>query len=414
MTKFLSQALQAKEPDFRQGVDRLELSHGRPSHDIRLTTEVMRCTRDKINDLGLNGSDTTAEELYHSLMHKVAADDQKLVKRLRFDAAVSVSAEADVVEGMVLQLNRLDDHKTVFAIKPSCFKRLIKANPPKKALKMLGYRSVDSFIKRESIESILGSAWLVEGRNWRNQLMSSYKKLTPKDFESRDIIITNPKTKQWTGLAQKEVEARRNNLMSLKEIGAIIVLPLPKNSPSGTVTVSMALALHEMNMIRASSSYLKLCQVRRDFGKMVAKVAADEIELRGADLSQPTGWMLIQRYYHRVADEISAELFEPQLKPDDFNWQPIEKSLAKIEPSFNFWHESSHLGLMHEKNIVSMNLIDSAINYCNQLPFDKRFSEFFKQSLWHELLLGYLKRDKVERTVLNEIQPKLVAEEVTV
>ena len=124
--------------------------------------------------------------------------------------------------------------------------------------------------------------------------------------------------------------------------------------------------------------------------------------------------MLIQRYYHRVADEISAELFEPQLKPDDFNWQPIEKSLAKIEPSFNFWHESSHLGLMHEKNIVSMNLIDSAINYCNQLPFDKRFSEFFKQSLWHELLLGYLKRDKVERTVLNEIQPKLVAEEVTV
>jgi hypothetical protein len=54
-----------------------------------------------------------------------------------------------------------------------------------------------------------------------------------------------------------------------------------------------------------------------------------------------------------------------------------------------------------------MNVVDTALNYCNAVPFEKRIAHYFRQSLWHELLLQYLPHNAVERTIMGTLQPEL-------
>ena len=100
-------------------------------------------------------------------------------------------------------------------------------------------------------------------------------------------------------------------------------------------------------------------------------------------------------------------MFEPHIQLEDMAWHQVEQTLSAIEPGFKFWQDTAHLGVLHGKKPVSMNLIDAAVSYCNRLPFEKRAVHYYQHSLWHELLLRYLRHEPVEATVLAEMHPQL-------
>lgn len=408
MTRFLAESLQADTPSAGVRLKNLEAAHGHPNTDIRFSTQVKQETRTKLRALGLDPDDTTPEELYHALQERMKADDRRLVKRLRTTAATHVSAEAEVVAGMAHALRRLPGQGQCFALKNSRLRSMLRQSPPKKAMKKLGYRSMDSFLKHESPVSVLAAAWLCESLAWKQRFLGSYTHLQPGDFESRELQIIYPDSKHWRDLAAEAVGQARHNILSFEELGTLILLPLPEDMPPGAVTVSLGMALSGLNQIRAGSTFLKLCQVRPDFGDLVKAVAGDEPRLVIKPLDQPMSWQLIQRYYARVAEQFREGLFEPHIRLEDMAWQPIEQSLAAIDPDFEFWKDSSYLGMLHEHGPVSLNVIDVALNYCNKLRFNQRISRYFRQSLWHELLLRYLDRDSVEQSVASVLQPEPV------
>lgn len=413
MTRFLSESLQATEPFFRTALRRLETASGNPNTDIRFSTEVMHATQAKLRELGLDPQDTTAEELYHTLQGRVKADDARLVRNLRTRAATHVSADGDVVAGMIHALQALPDERQSFALKAGSLRRLLKQQPPKKAIKRLGYRSLDSFLKHESPASMLAAARLCESPQWQKHFRDQYKRLSPGDFESRVIMITRSDFNRWNGLAESAVAETKHNVLSLKELGVLVILPFSADVPDGAVTVSLTLALHELNEIRAAGTFLKLSQVRSDFGSLVQSVAGGEPQLSNNLLDQPISWSLIQKYYARLTDRVHDAVFEPHMQLDDMTWQPVEAALAQIEPSLSFWQHSGHLGVIDRQRPVSLNIMDAALNYCNQLPFERRIAHYFQRSLWHELLLRYLQHETVEQTIAAQLQPELAAETVT-
>jgi hypothetical protein len=412
MTRFLSEALQAPEPFFRLGLRRLEAANGNPSTDIRFSSEVRHSTQAKLAELGLDPRDTTPKELYRALQERVRADDDRLVKHLRTLAATHVSAEGEVVDGMLHAIKALPDSRRCFALKASSLKAIIKKIPPKRAMKQLGYRSVDSLIKHESPTLIVAAAWLTEGEGWQKRLLEQYKRLQPADFENRSISLLHPKSKKWHDLTAKVVADAKHNLLSFRELGALVFLPLGKDVPTGAVTASLSLALHELNEIRAASTFLKLSQVKAGYGKVVQTIAHDEPHLSSQLLDQPVPWHLIQRYYARLSHKFHEEIFEPHLQLEDMAWHPVERTLSAIEPGFSFWHDTAHLGMMHGRQPVSFNLVDVALNHCNQFPFERQAAHYFQRSLWHELLLHYLRHEPVEASVLAELQPQLATEPV--
>lgn len=406
MTRFLSDSLQAEEPYFRLGLKQLEAARGYPNSDIRLSAEVRQATQAKLRSLGLDPHDTTPEELYHVLQERMKADDARLVKRLRMTAATHVSAEAEAVSGMVHLLRELPEGRDCFALKNSRLRSLLKKQPPKKAMKRLGYRSMDSFLKHEAPASVVAAAWLSEGIGWQQRLLEQYKQLTPSDFESRSVNIVRPDSTRWRELAETAVQQRQHNILCFKELGTLVLLPLPASAPDGAVTASFTLALHELNRLRAGSTFLKLCQVRPDFGGLVRMVASDEPTLASHLLDQPLSWQLIQRYCARLKEEFHGDVFGPHIRAEDMSWQSVEDTLSAIEPSFEFWKDSAHLGLVDHGGPVSLNVVDSALSYCNRLPFEQRISHYFQQSLWHELLLRYLDNAGIEQLVATALQPK--------
>lgn len=361
---------------------------------------------------GLDPRDTTPEELYHTLSQHLLEADAHLTKELRRRAATHINAEGKVSDGMMHALTELTGSMRTFALKPTVTRRFLKAHPPKHALKALGYRSVASFLKHEQPAAALLAAWLTESSVWRKQYLEQYKKLKSRDFEMRKVTIVAPSSKAWQQLADQVVSVSKQHVQSFRELGTIVVLPLPMHAPRGSVTASMTLALHECNAIAATSTYLKLSQVRSDFGQHVYQVATTEPHVEAAVLQRAVPWQLIQRYYAHFSDRFKEAMFEPHILAEDMSWRSVEHALSGLVPDFKKWENTSHLGLLHNRQIVSMNVLDVAVNTCNSLPFEKRIYQAFQQSLFHELLLQYLSHDAVEQTVVNQLDPQLALETV--
>jgi hypothetical protein len=413
MTRFLSESLGAPEPSFRLGLRDLERANGAPNADIILSTEVMQGSRQKLFELGLDSRDTTGRELYLALQARLKADDIRLIKNLRTRAATYVSADGDVVSGMAHALRETAMNTTCFAIKHARLKTLIKKTPPKKVMKQLGYRSLDSMLKHEPTTLILGAALLVESAAWQRSLFDQYKHLRASDFETRKLAIMCPTTSRWQSLAQSVVSFNKHNLLTIKELGAIILLPLPDGAPEGSVTASMVLALQALNDVYSASTFLKLCQVRPDFGALVRTVAVNQPTLHTTLLDQPVPWHLIQRSFKRLNAFMQEDMLGPHMLAEDFSWESVEKKLEKIEPALAFWKNSAHLAIIADRQPVSFNIVDTALNLCNQLPYEHRIVHYFQQSLWHELLLRYLQPQAALQAILQELQPQQATERIT-
>jgi len=409
MTRILSELLGIAEPQFRRDIDKLERVSGHASADVRLTSEVLRASKVKLQELGLNPHDTTGPELYAALQHRLKNDDERLVTALQ-----KASQQQDVVAAVAHALRTVPVPRSCFALKSTVAKQLLKKSMPKRTMKQLGYRSFDSLLKHEPVAAIYAAAWLIESDNWRKAYLEQYKRLGPHDFDNRDIAILNPHSARWQTLAEKVIAEKRQNVLGFKELGAIVLLPMPGQQPPVATTAMLILALQSMNEIRASSTFLKLCQVKPNFGAILQQVVADEAVLNTELFDQPLAWQLVQRYYARFREAFKREVFEPHIQPEDLSWHSIERVLEHLDPSLAFWRGTGHLSLLHDHEPVSYNIIDVALSACNQLPYALRIVHYSRASLWHELLLKYLKHENVEQTVLDHLQSQLVTEPATI
>jgi hypothetical protein len=410
MTRILSELLEAQEPQFSLRLKQLERINGHNNVDIRLSVEVTQAAQRKVHDLGLDKHDTTGQELYQSLMQRVSADDARLERVLRTRAATHISAEADVTAGIVHVLQSDAAEMSVLAMKPAVIKRLLKKMPPKRLQKTLGYRSLDAMLRQEPSTLLAAVARQLESAAWRRNWHDAYKQLQPSDFENRSVLVLSPADKRWQQAAQNIADDQAHTLITLPELGSIIVLPLPTNHPAGMVMATLALALHDLNTISATSTYLQASQVHGDFGQRVQAAAKGQIQLEAAHMPQALPWHLVQRHFTATQAEINEDIFGPYVQSSDFSWRHVERRLAELCPSLAFWQDSAHISFLATGTRVSLNLIDAAVNCCNNVAYDMQQTMHAQQSLWNELLLRYLDHRSIEQAVASVLQPSLALE----
>jgi hypothetical protein len=412
MTRILSELLRAEEPHFRLQLHQLERVSGHKNVDIRLTVEVVQAAKQKIKQLGLDPEDTTTEELYHVLLARVSADDKRLERALRTRAATHISAEADLMAGMAHALQAEAEHIVGFSIKPAALKRLLKNHPAKRLMKRLGYRSADAMLRNETPAVLVAAAYSVESLAWRKTWLDSYKQLRPADFESRRPQIMALSGKRWEGLAAALMAEKAHTVLSLPELGSVILLPLPaeQERPSGMVIASVAIALQELNEIAAAANYLRASQVHKDFAARVQVAATGRVQLHTPLMAQALPWRLVERYFATTKSAITEDVFGPYIQAADFTWHDIEARLSKLCPSMAFWEGTSYVTFLHEGHAVSCNVLDAAVSACNRLHYTKRSQHHARQALWNELTLRYLDHESVERAVASVLQPQLAFE----
>ena len=319
------------------------------------------------------------------------------------------------VEAVLLRLkdvlDALDVPKKAWVLKHSVAKRLLKTTPPKRVMKQLGYRSIDSMIKREPVGELFGAIRLVETQEWQDAFVRKYKNLHPTDFETRDIEVVYLDPIKWGELPTEYVRRKRHNITHLKETGTIVMMPMPaKRMPGITITV-LPLLLHYVNEIRLYSSYFKSQQVKPDFTQTIINTLIRDPGKHAAVGGQHVHWRVIHRHFGTPKYD-HPEIFEPHVEPDDLLWRRAEETLYRLEPALHFWYDIEYVGVVFDGRQVSFNLMDMAVSYVNRLPYGKQSIHHLRDSLWNEIYMRYMGEKVIERQVLKQLDNESIEPDV--
>lgn len=407
MSRVLAELMGIAEPAFRAQLMRLEQAAGLPGADIRLMMEIVNDTRNKIRELGLDPHDTTGPELYAALKVRLNDDEERVRHALGLPAGAT---PADILLSVKRHLDQLPLQTETFAIKQSVARALLKKLPPKNTMKRLGYRSIDSMIKHEPAAQLLAAANLLESRDWHRKRLEAYKKLKSRDFEVRRASFLAPVGKHWPEIAAEHTRQHKHNLLTVPELGAVVLLPMEHDLPALTIT-TLLLSVKSLNEMRALGSYLKLQQVRPDYGQLFYDAMRAEPTTAAELAGQPLPWKVVQWFYGHGHSNYYPEAFEPHVQPEDLSWHDAEDVLAELHPALEFWQGSQLLALLDQgKHTVSLNLLDVSLSVCNGLDYSQRLVHNLREGLGHELLARYLHQDNLQDLLLGKLNAQLAPE----
>lgn len=400
MSRLLSELLAAEEPLFGMAIKQLEQSSGHSSVDVRLTAEIVGKVHMKMRALGLDPTDTTGPELYRALFNLVGKHDGFIAQRIGIR---DQSNTQEVLSRVVETITALDIPLTAWSLKPSVAKRLIKECPPKRVMKQLGYRSVDSLIKRESIYEIYAALRFLETKQWLDTFVSRYKNLKPSDFATHKIQIVRMDAAKWGDSAMYYVQQNRHNITHLKEVGVVAVLPLPHNDIAGLTLISLSLLLHYCNEVRVYASFFKSQQTKSSFAQTIIDTVQSDPGNHAQIANQQVHWRVVHRHFGSETAN-GREIFEPHVEPDDLIWRKTEETLYRLEPALHFWFDIEYVGVLFGDRPISFNLMDMAVNYANRIPYGQQSMSHMRDSIWNEMYLRYMKEQAIEKHVIKQLQ----------
>jgi hypothetical protein len=380
MSKKLSELLYEPEILVESAIKKLEHLSGFEGTDIRLLGEVNNKTRAKLAELGLDPDDTTGPELYNALLAKAEQDESRL------------NLETDQ---LIRQISRAHKSYQVYALKQSVAKELLRNHPPRKLMKVLSYRSVESMLRRENICALFAYVADVESPRWLNVFWKDLSNITPSDFEVREVIIVAAEPKYLTILKD------RSETTEVPLLGAVIVNPISDSKMSLSLSVAGSIGA-----LRTECAYIKLKNVEANFGKNLVDIVEDGTREPLQVSRLPISWHTVFHHYGQRSPKEHTEFFGPHILHEDILAHNPIKSLSKISPIFAWWEDLEYVAKKTEQGIVSFNLADVLKNHNSD--YKQRSLDHFRKSLWHEFINRYFAHPSVEQHFMQQLEPQTV------
>jgi hypothetical protein len=192
-------------------------------------------------------------------------------------------------------------------------------------------------------------------------------------------------------------------------LGAVVFVPMTHDLPGLAIT-TMLLAIDSVNDMRSLGSYLKLQQVRPDYGELFAAAIQNEPMTAAELVGQPLPWKMVQWFYGRGHSEYYPEAFEPHVQAEDLSWHDAETVLAELHPALEFWQGNQLLALVDGQHTVSLNMLDVALSVCNGLSYSDRVAHHMRLNLGRELMARYLHHDNLHALLLGQLDEQLAPE----
>jgi hypothetical protein len=347
--------------------------------------------RTKTADLGLDPDDTTPQELYQALRAKLAADNAELNKELGFERLESSDAYLERFSEFVQNANV---HSEIWGIKWSVARKLLREHPPKKLMKSLNYRSVDSMLKREFIGELFAALPLVESERWLNVFWRDVANLAPADFENRRIQVVIMGEQRWSG-----VHTAKQAVETLPHVGVIALWSTRQVRKLGVLGLGLEF-FDAVNRLKAESSYLKLKQFDAGFGEQLLQVIKHELEPLLKFTTMSLDWHMLSR---QLGHSSTPEWLPPHMQHEDIHTRPALRTLADLAPSLRWWCGLEHLASHSAENLVSLNPSDLLDDEQNNRTFQRRSTAHLAESFWHQLIKRYLDFEGVRSKVMGQI-----------
>ncbi len=395
VSKLLVDLLGVQKRNFRQYIDKLEHACMRPGIDIRLSAEIITKTREKARDLGLNQHDTTSKELFYALRNKITDDDKKLRKALKLEKATP-EKNAKIIANAT---QRLSKKELTLCMTGVGTKHVLKAVPPRKTMRMLGYRSLDSVVKRIDARLLYSVACLVEDRSWRSQTHAKIRRLDTKDIAWQSVTSLVIPTKWYKKLG--EVLSGKGLFIVNAETGVVCPLPIIEGKKPGSIVLSLGILLQAAQRLSVESLPYRHHAFARGYGIILSELAHG-VE---SPLVSIHGLVPTWRAVHELVGKgyISAGSTETEFVIGEMGWQSTEMKLASLVPEMDFWVDSHYLAVRGEVKPTSLHLIDVASATVQDVNYGHQSVEHFEGSLWNELQIRYLQEDVLAHSLVHQL-----------
>lgn len=343
MSRRIARLLDEPEPVVTKLIQELEAKNGYPSHDARHLAENTQKIRHKVLDLGLDPDDTTPQELYHALQVRFERDSRQFdefygVKGAGFD---QMSAAA------VKLVNNNAELPKQWALKTKIAKQALKANQPKKLMKLLKYRSVDSMLKRENIYELYLAAQEVESKLWQKNLSKYLAALDQTDFETRQIQLVSLKESKWSEVGPYDYVTYDSR------IGAVGLWPADdiQDAPLLAMVLLLIEAFTPQIHLKPGPELVKMNMVMWwvDTDHLVAELDGDHVSLNIKDCA--LNWWFKNSFEERTLDQGRKNFWQglvnryqnrPEVEPlfeDNIKEKIANLRLNIPEPAFEFAEE---------------------------------------------------------------------------
>jgi hypothetical protein len=410
----LDKLLSAKQPLFDLTIEDLEEITGKEGLDIKLSKEIEAKFKNFAErELELDVDSCSGEEIYKRLMELVwRQNDLVLTKYLKLNLDAGLD---DILTACIRFVEKMNLTKSVFKLKEGKAKEMIKKNPPKEIMKLLGYTDVDDLLKKEKLEEVYGALRFAEGDAWLDEFNAQYKDLKPEDFTTGKIEIVQMPLR-WAPLTKKFIEKKKHNITHLKELGVVLVLETEdEDLRHGIVLKALPLIVHYFYEVHLYSNFFKLkSKILKgsSFGKVIAETILADPKLKMTLGGEHIHWKVVQRYFGKLEDaKTHPEIFEPHLQPEDLHWDKAELALGKAIPELMVWEDSDYVGVTKDGQLLSLNMMDLTLNFANKNRYKDHLYYHFRESLWNEIFARYMGHKNLEDELLAKLDNALVKPE---
>ena len=409
MSKFLRDLLDAEEPLFSLSIKDLEKASGHQGVDAKLIGDITRETHDAMRSLGLDHKNTTGKEFYQALLARMASDNERVTRIVGGKDSDDVR---HIVPFLVAAANKVDFNRKVFVLKHDKAKELLRQMPPQKLMERLGYNNVEDLFKGENFSEMYTALRFSEGPEWLNEYDELFKTVTAEDYEERDIEIVVMDHDKYVDLAEHFVEKKLHNVTHTKELGVIVVVPMKAERMKGLTLKTLPLLFHYLNEVKLYSTFFKLkSKSIKHFGETVMETLIADPGKAAQMAGSHVHWRVIQRYFGKLKDESHMEAFEPHVQPEDLHWRRAEDLLYQIDPEMKFWKDRDWVGMNFDGRAVTLNFVDVALGYSNDISYEERYVYHFRESLWNELFARYMGMANLEHQILRQLDNDMIAPE---
>lgn len=404
----IAKLLRTPEEVILRLVQKMEKITGKKGVLEKIFQENQERVEQRLKELGVKKRN--AEEVYEALLKRAEKSSKAL-----FD--LFQKPDFNTINGCKTVLNvslELAGRKEGFFLSLQKAKELLRANPPKNIIKILGYKNIDELLEKEDVLEVFCALRFAEDSHWLNDVFfREYRHIKKSDFEKRKInLMVLPE--KWTDVGAKFTGKKLHNISHLKELGVIFLIPWKEKFSGQTIEI-FTLVLHYLHEIDFYSRLFEYYS--KNYDDFAAKIISSlKGEVSGLPLpdEKEVAWRIIQRYLAK--DDINdPRLFEAHVSPEAIHWAKAERDIFKLAQRFphldlNFWDGLDRVGdyfplanKNHEEVLISFDLIDNVISLSKKSTVLSKYLYHQQEALWNKIFIDYIGKEKTEKLIMENL-----------
>lgn len=398
MSKLLVDLLGAQERDFKRVIDRLERATLQSAEDIKLVLEIKQLIHSKTVELGLDGQDTTARELYFALRARLIQDDTILAKQI---GIMDVDDQNIIAQRIATAATNLLKNEKVLCMSVAGVKKALLAVPPKKTMRLLKLRSLTSVLKRSDARILYALALRIEDVSWHTQIHAKIQRLPAKDIDWQAVEVIAI-SDQWHDKIAK-IMHKNGMFITAAEAGVIVVMPLVKCPIAGATTMALGLIVQVAEQMITDCLPYRRDGFLKGYNSVLNEIAHGKQPAVGSVHGLQPSWRVVHELLARGLVTEMEKSEQSVLLLNDIAWQSVEEKLASLVPSYSYWMGTHYLGAAENDTIVSFHVLDIAKSLMLDEVFGAQSTTHMRKSLWNELQIRYLSHENISPHITAQL-----------